>query len=110
MSGAKDDAELEELRRLAKQKHAENEDLFAEKPEWMRSAGEKPRRFYREPGKRYMRCPFCGGFAELPGLSALSWVGVVLLFPLGLLAFVLPRECLCPSCGQTFRGKPWDAV
>lgn len=48
-------------------------------------------------------CPICGGIRWKGGRSVWLWIGVVLLFPIGLLLLFVKPTFRCLQCGYTFR-------
>lgn len=76
-------------------------------PAWARRAAERAAR--RPPAPQHLgyvvQCPVCQGPAKPLGRGVLVWLGVFLLFPLGLLLLLDPRKCRCARCGSTFKTR-----
>jgi hypothetical protein len=51
-----------------------------------------------------LTCPKCGVLAERGDYGCMTWLGVILLFPIGLLFLLGGRQpTKCPECGFTWQ-------
>ena len=68
------------------------------------------RDYARLSSKGHLVCPVCGGRLVTAHFKVLYIVAAVLLFPFGMLLFLLPRIARCRTCRHQFHIPGLDVI